>query len=455
MRDLIVIGGGPGGLGAACGARDAGLKDILVVERDFRAGGILNQCIHDGFGLVRYHDALTGPEYAGRSLQEAASPEIEIMTDTIATAITFENGEKTVHLQSPKGLEKVTAKSIVLATGCRERTRGALAIPGERPAGILTAGAVQKLINIHNILPGRKAVILGSGDIGLIMARRLTLEGAEVSAVLELNPFSGGLARNIRQCLQDFRIPVRIRETVVEIRGRNRLSSIVAAKVDEKGTPIPGTEYEIPCDLLILSVGLIPENEVAREAGIALEDRTNNVITDAFLQTNRPGIFSCGNSRKVHDLADYVTGEGVLAGKNAAAYVLGKTPEAYDEKKNDAVEKGIPDEKEMFCINCPRGCRLTAETDASGNVTVSGNKCGRGILFAKQEMISPMRTVTTTIKDSAGNLIPVKSTAPVELKRLREFTEACRKISVREGELHDGEVLSVEGFEAGIRAAVS
>ena len=265
-------------------------------------------------------------------------------------------------------------------------------------------------------------------------------------------PDSGGLSRNIRQCLQDFKIPIRTGETVCGINGRGRLKSVAACRVDEKMQPVPGSEYEIPCDLLVLSVGLIPENELAREAGITLDEKTNNVQTDAFLQTNIPGIFSCGNSRKVHDLADHVTAEGIAAGRNAANFVLEKPMTEYDEKKEGSVEKGIPDGSEMFCIRCPRGCRLSVAHDESGREMIQGNRCPRGLEFARQEMQCPMRVVTTTVKDAQGRLYPARSAAPVPLDKMREFVRSCGKIVI-DPECAERE-MPVEGFETGIRITV-
>ena len=322
MYDLIVVGGGPAGLAAAWAAWEAGLRQILIVERDHTLGGILNQCIHSGFGLHYFGEELTGPEYAGRWCSKVAETGIEVLTDTMVLDI---SPDLTVYLAGPAvGYCSLPALSIILATGCRERTRGAIGIPGTRPAGVLTAGTAQRYVNMEGYLPGRRVVILGSGDIGLIMARRMTLEGAHVLACLELMPYSGGLTRNIVQCLQDFDIPLLLSHTVVEIRGKRRVEQVVASAVDENRRPIPGTERVFDCDTLLLSVGLIPENELARQAGIPMDTRTGGALVYEDMQTDVPGIFTCGNAAHVHDLVDYVTAESLQAGRSAADYVQKK-----------------------------------------------------------------------------------------------------------------------------------
>ena len=324
MYDLIVVGGGPAGLAAAWAAWEMGLRQILIVERDHTLGGILNQCIHSGFGLHYFGEELTGPEYAGRWCSKVGETGIEVLTDTMVLNI---GSDLTVHLVGATvGYCSLPARSIILATGCRERTRGAIGIPGTRPAGVFTAGTAQRYVNMEGCLPGRRVVILGSGDIGLIMARRMTLEGAHVLACLELMPYSGGLTRNIVQCLQDFDIPLMLSHTVVEIRGKRRVEQVVAAAVDENRRPVPGTEQVFDCDTLLLSVGLIPENELARQAGIPMDARTGGALVYEDMQTDVPGIFTCGNAAHVHDLVDYVTAESLQAGRSAADYVQRKRP---------------------------------------------------------------------------------------------------------------------------------
>ena len=320
VYDLLVIGGGPAGLAAACAAWESGLKHILLVERDRELGGILNQCIHNGFGLHHFHEELTGPEYAGRFIEQLSKTGVEVRTDTMVLALT---PEREVHMMGAKtGYRVERAKSVILAMGCRERTRGAIGIPGTRPAGIFTAGAAQRYVNMEGFLPGRRVVILGSGDIGLIMARRMTLEGAKVLACVEVMPHPGGLNRNIVQCLNDYEIPLYLSHTVTDIRGRDRVEQVVVSKVDEHRNPIPGTEMVFDCDTLLLSVGLIPENELTRMAGIEMDRRTNGAVVYENLETSIPGVFTCGTVAHVHDLVDYVTAESEEAGRAAARYVL-------------------------------------------------------------------------------------------------------------------------------------
>ncbi|MBQ4424794.1 MAG: FAD-dependent oxidoreductase [Lachnospiraceae bacterium] len=319
--DLLIIGGGSAGLAAAAAAYDEGIRDILIVERSDYLGGILHQCIHNGFGLHRYKEELTGPEYARRSIEEVEKKNIPCLLHAFAISA---SADRIVTVVSPEtGLLRIQAKAIVLAMGCRERSRGALMIPGTRPAGVITAGAAQKYLNLQGYLPGKEAVILGSGDIGLIMARQLVLEGIKVKEVVELMPFSSGLTRNIVQCLNDYNIPLSLSSTVIEIKGRSRVTGVVVAKVDENRKPVPGTEREISCDTLMISAGLIPENELSRSAGIRMSRSTQGAVVDQNLQTSIDGVFACGNVLHVHDLVDYVSMEGEAAGRNAARYLKG------------------------------------------------------------------------------------------------------------------------------------
>ena len=317
--DLVIVGGGPAGLAAAIAAKDNGIDSILIIERDRELGGILNQCIHNGFGLHTFKEELTGPEYASRFIAQVEERGIEYKLNTMVMDIS--NDKVVTAMNSTDGMFTIEAKAVVLAMGCRERSRGALNIPGYRPAGIFSAGTAQRLVNIEGYMPGRRVVILGSGDIGLIMARRMTLEGAKVLAVAELMPYSGGLKRNIVQCLNDFDIPLYLSHTVVDIQGKERVEGITIAEVGPDRKPIPGTEIHYDCDTLLLSCGLLPENELSKTAGVALSPITSGPVVNDSLETNIPGVFACGNVLHVHDLVDFVSQEAANAGKNAAKYI--------------------------------------------------------------------------------------------------------------------------------------
>lgn len=318
--DLVIVGGGPAGLAAAVSARDNGIENILIIERDKELGGILNQCIHNGFGLHTFKEELTGPEYAARFIEQVKARNIAYKLNTMVMDISKEKVVTAMNRED--GMFEVHAKAIILAMGCRERSRGALNIPGYRPAGIFSAGTAQRLVNMEGYMPGREVVILGSGDIGLIMARRMTLEGAKVKVVAELMPYSGGLKRNIVQCLDDFSIPLKLSHTVVDIEGKNRVEAVTIAEVGPDRKPIPGTEERYTCDTLLLSCGLIPENELSKSAGVDLNPITSGPVVNDSLETNVDGIFACGNVLHVHDLVDYVSQEAATAGKNAANYIL-------------------------------------------------------------------------------------------------------------------------------------
>lgn len=351
--DLVIIGGGPAGLAAAVSAKENGCDSILILERDKELGGILNQCIHNGFGLHTFKEELTGPEYAARFISRVKELEIEYKLNTMVMDISSE--KLVTAMNREDGLFEIQAEAVVLAMGCRERSRGALNIPGYRPAGIFSAGTAQRLVNMEGYLPGREVVILGSGDIGLIMARRMTLEGAKVKVVAELMPYSGGLKRNIVQCLDDYGIPLKLSHTVIDIKGKERVEGVTLAEVDQKGKPIPGTEEEYSCDTLLLSVGLIPENELSREMGVEMNAVTSGPKVNESLETNIEGIFACGNVLHVHDLVDFVSQEAGAAGRNAAEYVHLKRIEITGTEREEKEQREIqicPTDGVRYTVPC-------------------------------------------------------------------------------------------------------
>ncbi len=381
-KELVIIGGGPAGLAAAVAAYDSGIRDILVLERDTSLGGILQQCIHNGFGLHRFGEELTGPEYAARYEQQVRERGIESLCGTMVLSV---SPDKTVTAMNKQmGIFTLEATAVVLAMGCRERPRGALNIPGTRPAGIFTAGTAQRFVNMEGYMPGKEVVILGSGDIGLIMARRMTLEGAKVKAVCELMPYSGGLNRNIVQCLRDFDIPLYLSHTVSRIHGKERVTGVSIAKVDERLQVIPETETYIPCDTLLLSCGLLPENELTKSAGIPLDGITGGATVNQNRETALEGVFACGNVLHVHDLVDFVSEEAALAGNAAAAYIKGNAPAkeiALAVKPAGKVRYTVPQRIDSAKEEVTLFFRVGSVAD-SALLTV---KCGDNLLLTKKK----------------------------------------------------------------------
>ena len=393
-RKIVIIGGGPAGMSAAIAAYESGVKDVLILERDSSLGGILQQCIHNGFGLHRFGEELSGPEYAWRYEEKVRELGIEYRLNTMVLDITDDKIITATSAQN--GIVQIKAEAIILAMGCRERPRGALNIPGERPAGIYSAGMAQKLVNIMGYMPGKNVVILGSGDIGLIMARRMTLEGAKVHAVCELMPYSGGLIRNIEQCLNDFNIPLMLSHTVVEVHGKERVTGVTIAKVDERRRPIEETRQYIECDTLLLSVGLIPENELTKGANIGLDRITNGAVVDQNRQTEIEGVFACGNVLHVHDLVDYVSEEAEIAGKAAAAYINGES------KVNASIRLSVDGKVRYTVPQCITACEpvtvyfRVADVYRDVRIVV---KDGENVLInKKKQKVAPgeMETVTLT-----------------------------------------------------------
>ncbi len=396
--DLVVVGGGPAGMAAAIKARECGIDSILILERAESLGGILEQCIHTGFGLQYFGEQLSGPEYADRFIELVNEMKIEYRLDTMVLDVTE---DKTVYAVNKKdGLLEIKAKAVILAMGCRERPRGALNIAGTRASGIMTAGTAQKYVNIDGYMPGKKVVILGSGDIGLIMARRMTLEGAKVECVCELMPYSSGLTRNIVQCLDDFDIPLYLSTTVIDIQGKDRVTGVTIASVDENRCPIPGTERNIECDTLLLSVGLIPENELTKNAGIGLDRVTNGAVVDEYRETDHEGVFACGNVLHVHDLVDFVTQESQIAGEGAARYIQGKkgNPSYVLTKGVGAVRYIVP---QKVNINNEGDVNLffrVGSTFKNAAVKVSYN--GETLITRKRPRLAPGEMENVTIKNS-------------------------------------------------------
>lgn len=412
--EIVVIGGGPAGLAAAVAAYDEGARDILILEREEKLGGILNQCIHNGFGLTRFRESLSGPEYAARFVAEVRKRNIETWLNTTVLSLTAD--KKVTAINETRGVVTLQAKSVILAMGCRERSRGALNVAGTRPAGIYSAGTAQKYVNIKGYMPGKRVVILGSGDIGLIMARRMTLEGAEVLAVCEIMPYSSGLKRNIAQCLDDFGIPLYLNHTITKIEGEKRVTGVVVSEVDRNRQPIAGTEMHFDCDTVLFSVGLIPENELTKGAGIALSPKTRGAEVSQTRETSIEGVFACGNVLQVHDLVDFVSEEAEIAGRYAAEYALhGKSGVADGQNRELAVKNGA---------NVSYVCPQRIDKSAAGNVKlffrVTGTFRNCTITAKSGEKILAQRKKKIAVPGEMENLILLRD----------KFAEACDEITV-------------------------
>lgn len=433
--DLVIVGGGSAGMAAAVAAYDKGVRSILLLEKDTCLGGILQQCIHNGFGLHEFREELSGPQYASRFASMLAERSIDCRVNAMVLDLSREL--QVTYSSAQEGYVTVQAKAVVCATGCSERTRGNIAIPGSRPSGIMTAGLAQHYINIDGYMVGRRVFILGSGDIGLIMARRLTLEGAKVLGVAEIMPFTSGLDRNVAQCLNDFGIPLYLHHTVREVIGRDRVEKVVICPVDDNLQYVDGQDMTFEVDTLLLSVGLIPNNPLLEKIGVALHPKSRGPLVDGNLMTSVPGIFACGNSLFVHDLVDFVTREGRRAGENAALYICGELAPAGEADIAAMMPKPAstrvpvaPDE--MVCIVCPKGCRMKACASADGSVSVVGNSCPRGLEYARAEFSAPRRMITTTVAMENGPLrrLPVITSAPVPKDRIFDVTEYLKSLRV-------------------------
>ncbi len=464
--DIIVIGGGPAGLAAAIRAAEEGAS-VCVLEREAAPGGILKQCIHDGFGLVRYGEKLAGPEYAARFIRRAEELGIRLLCQSFVTKITQTGDGFDLTLVRESGLLHLGARALILATGCRERTPRQVGIHGTRPAGVFTAGCAQHYVNLLGQKIGERCVILGSGDIGLIMARRLTLEGTKVLGVYEIMPEPSGLGRNIRQCLEDFGIPLRLSMTVTRIFGDDRVEGVEVARVDEARRPIPGTEERIDCDALIVSVGLIPENELAAELGIEADPKTGGPALDLNYMTKLPGVFACGNCFHVYDLVDSVSESGEAAGSAAAAYVKGCLPQAGPQEVKPPVRHPLSPGA-ISCIVCPNSCELFVcelskeadslkgeDNDSKGEAAdsrrfeVTGNRCRRGRDYAIAEMTKPMRSLTTSVRTvfASRPMLPVRTAGEVPKARIPELMSLINEYTltrpVRVGEVLIPDILGL------------
>lgn len=455
---MVIIGGGPAGMAAALSAHEKGIARILILERDKELGGILNQCIHNGFGLHAFKEELTGPEYAARYIDMVQEKGIPSLLNTMVVDVQGGPPCMVTAMNKEQGMFQIKAQAVVLAMGCRERARGAMNIPGFRPAGIYSAGTAQRYVNIEGRMPGKEIVVLGSGDIGLIMARRMTLQGANVKMVAEIMPYSGGLRRNIVQCLDDYGIPLKLSHTVTQIHGKERVEGVTVAKVDENSVPISGTEEFVSCDTLLLSCGLIPENELSQSAGAQMDPVTQGPVVNKRLETTVKGVFACGNVLHVHDLVDNVSREAEDAGAFAAEYIL-KGDSGWGEavrpkipaKTKCTLPEGRDASSQLICIGCPAGCLITARKRDDGDYDITGNTCQKGEAYARNELTAPVRTITSMIRVLGGNgkVVPVKTAEEIPKGKIKECMEAIKSACVN-APVRVGDVLIENAAGTGI-----